>query len=406
MKSSSIVFIIEPVYHGLQYVDILERKGIKYVIIERHNGPYKIEKENMDNVIYDDMLDAESIAKKIETYLHKNEYSYKGILPGNDFCVPIAFAVAEKLGFKSNRIEAGIFSRNKELMRKQLYKHNVDQPKSKSYKSIEELNEDEFMFPVVVKPSDMTGSVNVQLVYSRSELLDVAKRILNLKDNILGYNHNNIVMVEEFVEGPEFSTELFLEQGKLVFASVTEKQKGELPYFVEIGHVVPSSITTSKENKLLIEAGYKAARAIKIYNGPVHAEMVSCDGKAKIIELTARIGGDNIMKLINLATGVSIPELAIEQCLGKKIDNIHKKEEGAAIRFITANPGIFVGCDLNKLENNNIVEIRLDVDKGMRVNKLKCSDDRLGYVIATGISSHEAKEQAKIAVENLNIKIK
>lgn len=403
MRSNSIVFLIEPTYHGLQYVELLKKSNTKYVIITRHKGPYEI---NDEEVIYDDSLDPETIVKKINEYLNGKEFLHKGILPGNDFCVPIAFAVANKLGFKSNPEVAGIYSRNKELMRSQLRLHNINQPKSKSFQSLEELKKENFIFPVVVKPSDMTGIANVQLVYKAKELEDAALRILNMKENILGYSHNNIVLVEEFVKGPEFSTELFLEEGKLVFANVTEKQKGELPYFVETGHVVTSSITNEEENRVLIEAGYKAARAIQIVNGPVHAEMVLCEGKAKIIEITARIGGDNIMKLVDLATGVYLPELAIKQCLGEKIEAVKKKNGGATIKFITSRPGVLSKFDLEEMkEDPNIVDYSLDLFKGKCINSLKSSDDRLGYIIAIGSNGYEAKINAEKAAKKIRIEV-
>lgn len=403
MNKQSIVFLIEPVYHGLQYVDILKNKGIKYVIVKRENGPYDLKDED---VIYDNLLDTDSIVNKIKEYLNNNSYKHIGILPGNDFCVPIAFSVSEKLGLKSNNKLAGIYSRNKEMMREQLSLHNISQPKSKSFSSIDEIKKEIFDFPVVVKPSDMTGSTNVQLVYSEIELIEIAEKILNLKDNVLGYPHNNIVLIEEFVKGPEFSTELFLENGELIFASVTEKLKGELPYFVEIGHVVPSSITTEEENNILIKAGYKAAKAIQIANGPVHAEMVLCNGIPKIIELTARIGGDNIMKLVKLATGVYIPELAVRQCLGEVIEKIEKKEGGAAIKFITSPSGQLKYFNIDELKKcKNVIEYNLNLSVGMQLKKLTCSDDRLGFIITIGKNGLEAKNNANQAAKKIILSV-
>ena len=402
-----IVFLVEQVYHGLQYVEYLLNNNIDFVIITRKNGPYKITNEK---VIYEDNLNVDKIIDKIKDFLSKHNYKNIGILPGNDFCVPIAFSIAEKLGLKSsNNHLTGLYSRNKDLMRKQLASHNIEQPKSQKFSSLEELKKSSFDFPVVIKPSDMTGSSHVKLVYNKKELLDIANTIFSMKNNILGYVHNNIVLVEEFVEGPEFSIELFLEDGELIFSSVTEKQKGELPYFVETGHIVPSSITSDKQNELLIQAAYNASKAIEVMNGPVHAELVlTKDNIPKVIELTARIGGDNIMMLVKLATGVYLPELAIRQCLGEKIGKIDKKHNAAAIRFITGKPGIITSFDSDVIMKcKNIVDSNLsNIAIGKQVDQITSSDDRLGYIIAVGNSSKEAKSYAKLAEKKLNIIIK
>lgn len=400
MNQNSIVFVIEPVYHGLQYIEILKDQNYNYVIIERKNGPYIIREEE---VIYVKSLETEEILDNIKRYLEIHEYNNVGILPGNDFCVPIAFEVGNKIGAKTNPSISGILSRNKELMRKRLQSCNIPQPISNSYKTFDEIDCSKINFPVVVKPSDMTGSINVKLVYTIKELEEAVNSIITTEKNVLDYPHNNIVLIEEYVEGPEFSIELFLEENKLLFSSVTEKEKGELPYFVELGHVVPSSITTEEQNEILVQTAYQAAKAIEIKNGPVHAEIVLNNGIPKVIELTARIGGDNIMELVDLATGIYLPEYAIRQCLGEKIVIKPNKRKGAAIRFITSQPGEIVNyTDSDIQSRENVYKYSLNIPKNNKVNELTCSDDRLGYIIAIGKDGKTAKKNAHDAVQQIS----
>ena len=89
----------------------------------------------------------------------------------------------------------------------------------------------------------MSSSLYVELVYNYDELIVAAKNIFDATENLLDYPMIKAVLIEEYVQGSEFSIELFLDEGKILFSSVTEKHKCGFPFFVEIGHVESSSIT-------------------------------------------------------------------------------------------------------------------------------------------------------------------
>ena len=66
----------------------------------------------------------------------------------------------------------------------------------------------------------------------------------------------------------------------------------------------------------MIDAAVNAARAIGINYGPAHVEIVYTEEGPSIIELAARIGGDNIMKLVREATGIYLPDYVVDIALG------------------------------------------------------------------------------------------
>lgn len=401
---NSIIFLVEPFFHGIQYIDVLTKKCCEYVILRRADGPV-IDEEHETYII--DFNKIDTIVELIEKRVSKREYSHIGIIPGNDFCVQYAFEISQKLGLPSNTKESGIGARNKIVMRNMLKMHNVKAPKSQCFYSIEEIenNKGQFAFPLVIKPPDMTSSLFVQQVNSYDELINCAKKILALDCNVLNYPIIKAVLVEEYVQGPEFSIELLLDEGRIIFSSITEKHKGPLPHFVELGHVVPSTVTSQAQEDSLIKTAIAATKAIGLEYGPAHVEIVYTEEGPSVIELAARIGGDNIMKLVREATGIYIPELVVDLALRMNLQIPELQEGGAAIKFITAKPGIVEKIEgFDEIINNPaVVESELGVKVGDRVKQLESSEDRIGYFIVRGGSGIEAINKADELMLNLHI---
>lgn len=406
MRDKSVIILVEPSFHGLQYIDLLKEKKYDFIALRRNGGP--IASDGMEYLIID-FDDLEGAYRIVKEWLDQRDYTKIGIIPGNDFCVPMACALSERLGLKTNSSEAAWGARNKIQMRKLLRKADVKCPGFQYFYNIEEIEKakESFTYPLIVKPSDMCNSKLVKLVHSYEQLLENAAEILLTKENFLNYQKEIAVLIEEYAIGSEFSVELLLEDSEILFASVTEKHKNDLPFFVEMGHVVPSSITTEEEDALLIQAGLLAARAIGLIQGPIHAEMVLTADGPSIIELAGRVGGDNIMHLVKYATGVYLPELVVEQLLGNPVDVRRSKAGGAAIRFISGKPGKIKSIDgwESSLAMPNIIGGKLDVSVGDVIPPLTSSGDRIGYIIAVGKDGQDAYSAALTAVDNIKMDI-
>jgi biotin carboxylase len=393
-----ILFLIEPCFHGNQYIEVGKRIGCRIIVVRRKNGPPNPDDDLEE--IHSNVLNPESIILAINRVISRTYYRRIAIIPGNEYCVPVAAIVNEKLNLLGNSPEAALGARNKANMRNALNSAGINCPKSQIFSSIVDVLNyaDTFKYPSVVKPTDMACSMFVKLVYNKEQLLDIAKKIFSRTDNLIDYPLDHRVLVEEYVQGSEFSVELFLENGQLKFASVTEKQKGSLPFFVELGHVVPSSITTHEQNRLLINAAHEAALGIGLMMGPMHIELVLTDTGPSIIEIAARLGGDQIMELLKMVWSVDLPLATIYQAFGYSFGSkqYSKPVQGAAIRFLKAEPGRvtdIVGIEQAK-NHKGVINVILEVELGDYVKSLENSEGRLGYVIAVGKDSKTAKEHA------------
>ncbi|HET9896133.1 MAG TPA: ATP-grasp domain-containing protein [Streptosporangiaceae bacterium] len=149
-------------------------------------------------------------------------------------------------------------------------------------------------FPAVVKPASRASSWGVLAVLDFDELCGEL-------DN---YREHEIVLVEERIDGQEYSVESLIQHGMVVFASPTRKETthSHERTFVELSHTVPEHEPGVTE--LLLQANAVLLERLKFADGIAHSEWrVTADGRAVLMEVAGRTPGDGIMALYHLAVG-------------------------------------------------------------------------------------------------------
>ena len=224
----------------------------------------------------------------------------------------------------------------------------------------------------------------------------------------MDFKINDSYLIEEYLLGPEFSIELFLDKKNVVFAEVTEKITTPTPYFVELFHIFPSSIFPNEKDNI-INTAKLAANALGFINGPLHIEVKLTRDGAKIIELNGRPGGDNITSdLIMNAYGISFYKQTILQYLNMETDFTKQKDKASAIGYISANKSGLLSSieNINLLDQNRkVTRYKITASIGTHVDKPKCSDDRLGFVIIEDNTAIEAKKSIQEILDTLNVNI-
>lgn len=269
------------------------------------------------------------------------------------------------------------------------YKHAVNEIKNKNYKCI-------------VKPSDNSGSRGVSLIenYDNIEL-----------EKVYNYCKNNSIsgriVVEEYMEGPEVSVETISINGICHVIQVTDKITTGAPYFVEMDHSQPSLLNKDIINeieKIAIEAN----KAIGITYGPSHTEIKITKDGPKIVELGARLGGDNITThLVPFSTGVDMVDACIKIALGKEVDISRKIDMASAIRYKKCNLGKIIKISgIEEAKNvDGIKEIKIIHGIGDESKEIKSSNDRVCYAIAQEKSVKMAINACEKALDFIEIKV-
>ena len=341
----------------------------------------------------------------IETVKKLNaQNSFDGVMTFLEFYVPLAARIAKELGLPGISLENAYCARNKFLMREKLKEAGVPIPLYKAVKSIAEAKEfaESIKYPNIIKPVNLAGSRSVIRNDNELELeenFNIAKGELPP----FGINKEDILLLEEYMDGPEFSVESVSFNGNVSFMSITKKLVQGKNTFVEIGHVVPAILDKETEEQIY-NIAKKAILALGIFNGTSHTEVKLTKNGPQIVEIAARLGGDHIPELVEIALGVDLWSAWLSVTLGEEPNVLPKKQIGAAISYLTAVPGVVKKIEnIPQLPKENIHELHVETDIGKNVRHLNNSSDRLGYVIATGKTSDEAESTAKNVSDTIKI---
>ncbi|MGL5988347.1 ATP-grasp domain-containing protein [Cetobacterium sp.] len=291
-----------------------------------------------------------------------------------DLAMPTVNYIAEKLGFVGNSLESTKLTTDKFEMRKALISEDLPCPKFKLVKCIEDV-EKEMEYPLIVKPTDRSGSRGVTKVENEIEL----QKALEIAIEV---SFNEKVLVEEFVEGNEYSIEMITQNGKHQFLQLTEKFTTGAPNFIEKGHLSPARNIDVNLYREIIDVIKKSLNCLKIKNGASHSEIkIDSKNNIKIIEIGARMGGDFIgSDMVKISTGIDFTSLVIDVALGEKIPEINNKNyiSNALVKFIFNAEDLKNQKKIEKYFSELIVEKNIDV---LGNEKITDSSKRKGYYI-------------------------
>lgn len=267
--------------------------------------------------------------------------------------------------------------------------------------------------PIIVKPIRESGSLGVFRIRDRADVDAVAERFRSLDGNLAardlsGAESFDEFLMEEFLDGPEISVETLTFDRRHVVVAVTDKETGG-PGFVEIGHSQPSgcSAETLREVTRLVT---EFLDAVGLRNGPGHTEVKLTARGPRIVESHNRIGGDRINELAEIAYGVDMERYALGARFGvvEPLTTSPEPRGGAAVRFLTPEPGRVVGVtgiDAVRADPA-FVDLRLEVEPGDEVPPLTWNEDKVGHVIARGATATEAIAHGRRLAAAIHVRTK
>ena len=309
---------------------------------------------------------------------------------------------SDKLHLHSINYQTAVKATDKYDMIKAFKAHNVPSPWFFAVDTLEELKEHEadVTFPCIIKPTDNAGSHGVAKVHGFQELLD------NYEYAHQCSRHGKVI-VEEYLEGPEVSVEVMVVDGKVNILQITDKITTEAPHFVELGHTQPSQLPLATQEAIR-DVTIAACNAIGIDKGPAHVEMKVTRRGPVMIELGARMGGDNITThLVPLSTGIDMVGCTIKVALGEQPDIKPTLQRGSAIRYFQVPNGTISAIENveEAKEIPGVQQITFTKEAGEKATPIQCSNDRIGFVIAQGATAKDAVKACEKAMETIKIVI-
>ena len=216
------------------------------------------------------------------------------ILSVDDSATELAAVASEALGLPANDPRSAHAARDKFVMRSMLQDAGVRCP---AFQLVEpDANLDEFVttieFPVVVKPRTLSGSRGVIRANDPAELQKAISQTRAIVAADTGDQAGATVLVERYLPGGEVAVEGVLSNGEVQILAIFDKPDPlEGPYFEETIYVTPSRLSEQVLKRIADETS-KAARALGLRHGPIHAELRIDDERAWLLEIAGRsIGG-------------------------------------------------------------------------------------------------------------------
>jgi biotin carboxylase len=248
--------------------------------------------------------------------------------------------------------------------------------------------------PWIVKPRDAMGSIGVSQAREAAELPTAIALLPDTKP----------FLVEEFVEGPEFSVEGVFIGGAPRILAVTAKEKVAPPFFVETGHVLPAELPAYQREE--IERQVSAALThLELRTGGFHVELWLTSSGVVLGEVHGRFGGDWIHRMLEHSIpGLELFGLVYDDMLGRPIDHeALTPVRGAAVRYLTPPPGrveSIAGWD-RVLAHPAVLHAELTVSQGDVIGPLHRSSDRVGLIVVGADSAAQARVLAQELVDSV-----
>lgn len=302
--------------------------------------------------------------------------------------------VAETLRLPFYSVETAQWSTDKYQMKQRFMLGGVPHAKGKLVKNVDDA--EGLTFPVIVKPRDNSGSRGVKLCGDRHELRECI-------DEALAFSHLDTVLVEELIEGQEYSIESIHYDGKTKVIQFTEKKTTDFPYNVELGHIQPAILSdeVKEEIRTIIE---RIARALDFNNCGSHTELKIGPRGITVIETSPRFGGDFITStLVPLSTGLNIDDMLIDISTGVSLsddDLVPTRHRCSGVLFLSLPEGKIekIG-DLDELKTiKGLHSHYLGLKEGDVVRRIKNSLDRYGDAVFVA----DTREELESEMERFN----
>jgi biotin carboxylase len=326
------------------------------------------------------------------------------VVPLNEYGTVAAARLAELFGVPGASHSAARVLRDKHLLRQVSAAGGIRNPSSKQVASLVEAQDFaiELGRPVILKPSNRQASVGTVIVRDIAKL-PAAWKISQARDEGVLEPETALpplTLVEEFVEGREYSVEALVRGGEFLFANVTTKTlyPGERP--VERAHLVPADLPSGEYEQLLMETKRLMA-ATQFQTGIIHCEWLLRDEVPHLVECAGRFAGDGIIDLICRAYGFDIVAAYHALMRGEDPGPLPARAvQAAMVCFLDAPTGrvTTVTRDERALTAAGIKDVHIGVKPGDRIAPLVSSWQRPGSVT---IEAPDAAAAQRLADEAL-----
>lgn len=398
-------------YRASAYMKAAAEMGLRLTV--GTDRPDLLAELNPGGSITLDYNEPEAGAGLIESFA--NEYPIDAIAPVDDDTLILGAMAAEALGLPYHPVEAARTTRSKYELRKVLSEEGLPSP---SFRLVSAQEEPEVIaasipFPCVLKPTFLAASRGVIRANDVAEFAEAYRRIgaiLNDPDTIArGGAEAGMILVEDYLDGFEVAVEGLVVRGEVHILAIFDKPDPlEGPFFEETIYVTPSRLPVDVQEKIHEET-IRAARAIRLREGPLHAELrINEAGEIHVIDVASRAIGGKCSGALEFGGGASLESLILSQALGVAPPSTEREKSASGVMMIPIpGEGVLKRVDGKEeaMAVPGVLSIDISIHIGGRVVPLPEGERYLGFIFAKGERPEEVEAALRAAHGKLRFDI-
>jgi biotin carboxylase len=262
---------------------------------------------------------------------------FDGIVAVGDQPAFIASQAAERFGLRFSPPSAVAAAKNKFLARQKFRDAGLLVP------AFELVTPDtKPAYPCVLKPTTLSASRGVIRANNPHEFRAALARIAKILEN----EADRSIQVESFIPGREFALEGVVTNGRLHTLALFDKPDPlDGPFFEETIYLTPSR-EPSGIQQAIFDTTQRAATALGLTNGPLHAEMRVNDAGVWMLEIAARPIGGLCSRVLRFDNNVSLEEILLRHAVGEDVSKIRLQPGAHGVMMIPIpSAGVYRGVD-------------------------------------------------------------
>lgn len=272
-------------------------------------------------------------------------------------------------------------------------------------------------FPCVLKPLALSASRGVIRADDPEEFIRAFERIRALLRSpdvqVMREDTSEFIQVEDYIEGREIAVEGLVDRGQLRVLAIFDKPDPLVgPFFEETIYVTPSRLERDAQVNVIKTLG-QATEALRLYHGPIHAELRIDSRRAWILEVAARpIGGlcSQALRFSSPDSGarLSLEEVVIRLALGESVQGIIREATASGVMMIPIpKAGIYEDVEgvEKALKTPGVEDIRITAKTGQKLLPLPEGSTYLGFIFARGESPEFVERALGCAHEKLRFRL-
>lgn len=396
----AVVVLPSTSYRAADFVNAAESLGIDLVVASEQPPPFDMG----DRYVQIDCSDPSQAAETVASL--GDDVALDGVVAADDSGVLVAALAGTALGLGSNPPDAAAATRDKLLLRQRLEVSEVPQPAFAAVDVDSDAGDvvAAVGLPLVLKPLDRSASQGVVRVDRLDDLEDTAARVRR----IIG-DESATLLAESYMPGEEISIEGLVTGGQLQVLAILDKPDTRPgPAFPETIFVTPSRLPSATQDEC-VRVATAAVRGLGLTHGPVHIELKTEQGKARVLEIAARSIGGLCSRSLNFGLmGTSLETLILRNAIGLEKPELRREPSASGVLMIPIpRSGVLESIEGEEETRSipGITGIDITVRPGSKVLAPPEGDRYLGFVFARGDTPDAVEDALRKAMGTMKIDI-